>query len=264
MLAKCRTLKKRLFSLFLPALIFSTPLHAVSLKDIDDLLERGSYQRAYVEMLEMKQKKSSAKLLYKMGQTLEKLQDFPTAMIYYQEIISSFPGTVQEVRAKKRLSNYFLLYKDEDLYTFHARVEKFLKRGLEELDKKNYHKAILYFKQALDRRRDLYLIHFNLGIAYFELQKLNPEKDEYLHLAIRYYLKATSIRPSAKAYNNLACIFAMQADEGLAHVYFRKAMEASTEPMQMSGLVRVIAENLDYFSNNEDTQKLKILRELLP
>jgi tetratricopeptide (TPR) repeat protein len=264
MLAKCRTIKIRLFSLLFPALILSTPLHAISLKNIDDLIERGSYQRAYVEMLEMKQKKSTARLLYKLGQTLEKLQDFPTAMIYYQEVVSSFPGSVEEVRAKLRLSNYFSLYKDEDLYTFHTRVELFLNRGLKELAKKNYHKAILYLKQALDRRRDLYLIHFNLGVAYFELQKLNPEKEEYLHLAIRYYLGATSIRPSAKAFNNLACIFAMQADEVLAHVYFRKALTQATEPMKMSGILRVIAENLDYFSNNESTQKLKILRELLP
>jgi len=227
------------------------------------LIERGSYELAYVRMLELKKKKPSSFLLFTIAETLEKLQDYPSAMIHYQELIQTYPGSIYEAKARQKLISYFGTYQEDDVYSFKTKVETHLNKGKEKIEEKSFHEAIVHLLKAHHQHGNHYLTSFYLGYAYYELYKTNPKMDNYLDRSIRFYLDAIGSRQSPKAYNNLACIFAGEQDEILAHVYFRRALETATAPIEMPGLVKSIQENLDFYSNERQTRKLQILRELM-
>ena len=235
----------------------------ISIPEVDHLIERGSYELAYSRMLELKNKKPSSKLLFKIAQTLEKLQDYPSAMIHYQELIQTYPGSLYEGKSREKLVAYFGMYRESDVYTFNTKIETHMYKGVDKLKEKDFHQAIIHLRQALNQRGGHYLINFYLGFAYFELFQTNPKMADYLNQAIRFYLNAISSRQSPKAYNNLACIFAGEQDEVLAHVYFRRALETASSPIRLEGLIKVIQENLDYFSSERKTRDLQVLRELM-
>ena len=211
----------------------------------------------------MKAKKTSPLLIFTIAQTLEKMQDYASAMIHYQDLMQSFPGSIHESEAREKRKHYFGSYQEEDIYSFKIKIETHLNKGVEKIEEKNFHEGIVHLLRAHNLHGKHYLTSFYLGYAYYALYQTNPKMVDYLDRAIRFYLDAISSRQSPKAYNNLACIFAGQEDEILAHVYFRRALETATKPMEMPGLVKAIQENLDFFSNERKTRKLQFLRELM-
>ena len=75
---------------------------------------------------------------------------------------------------------------------------------------------------------------------------------------------AARAEESPKVYNNLACIFASKGDEILSHLYFKKALKAASYPIKITGLYKLIEENLDYWANHATTKGMDLLRELNP
>lgn len=237
---------------------YSTP------EEIRTLKASGNYQLAFMKMLQLQKKQPTAQLLFDMAELLETMQDYTMAMMYYQELISSYPGNDLEAKAKQRLRYYFDWYRDKDTYSFREEVVTYLDKGNDALNSKDFHKAILYFKQGLELKSNMYLLNFNMAYAYYELYKLYARNTEYQQNAIRYYIKAVRVTPSAKAFNNLACIFAEQGDEILSHLYFKKAIDAASAPVKLTGIIKLIRENMDYFTGNSQLDGLNLLRELLP
>lgn len=248
----------------LSCLLLITPKINASPEEIKTLKASGNYPQAFLKMLQLQKKQPTAQLLFDMAQLLETMQDYSMAMMYYQELITSYPGNELEAQAKQRLIYYFDWYRDKDTYAFREEVVTYLDKGNQALKEKEFHKAILYYKQGLELKSNMYLLNFNMAFSYYELFKLYPRNLEYQTNAIRHYIKAIRVSPSAKAFNNLACIFAEQGDEILSHLYFKKAIEAASTPLKLSGIIKLIQENMDYFTGNSQLSGLNVLRELLP
>lgn len=255
---------KQLSFLLLCSFNFVSTISAVSTDEIKTLKASGNYQQAFMKMLELQKKQPTDQLLFDMAQLLETMQDYTMAMLYYQELINTYPGSELEAPAKQRLSYYFDWYRDKDTYSYREEVVTYLEKGDNALSQQEFHKAVLYYKQGLELRSNMYLLNFNLAYAYYELFQLYPRNEEYQENAIRHYIKAVRTTPSSKAFNNLACIFAEQGDEILAHLYFKKAIDAATEPVKLTGILKLINENMDYFTGNSQLSGLNLLRELLP
>lgn len=255
---------KQLSYFFLSSFLLVSIIPAGATDEIKSLKASGNYQQAFMKMMELQKKQPTDQLLFDMAQMLETMQDYTMAMLYYQELINTYPGSELEAPAKQRLSYYFEWYRDKDTYSYREEVVTYLDKGDRALDKQEFHKAVLYYKQGLELRSNMYLLNFNLAFAYYELFQLYPRNAEYKENAIRHYIKAARVTTSAKAFNNLACIFAEQGDEILAHLYFKKAIDAANNPVKLNGILKLINENMDYFTGNSQLSGLNLLRELLP
>ena len=83
---------KQLSFLLLCSFNLISTISAVSTDEIKTLKASGNYQQAFMKMLELQKKQPTDQLLFDMAQLLETMQDYTMAMLYYQELINTYPG----------------------------------------------------------------------------------------------------------------------------------------------------------------------------
>lgn len=239
-------------------------LQAANIEDVQSLEQSGNYQEAFLKMIEIRKRRPTPQLIWQMAELLEKMQDYSMAIFYYQDLVTTYPGSEYEEAAKRKLSEYFEFYKGKDVYRFREKVEHHIDEGLEAMFDEDYHRAILHLKMARQLRKNHYITNFNLGYSYYELYRDFPKAGTYEELAVKYYNDAARSVSSPKVLNNLACIYAQRGDDILAHLFFKKAIDSATEPIELPGIKDLIIENMDYFASQGGEQGLTLLKELLP
>jgi tetratricopeptide (TPR) repeat protein len=210
-------------------------------------------------MLSLNQKKPSALLLRQMAEIQEKLQNFPIAAVYYEEILKRYPDSKHEPVARARLKQFFQSYTESDMLILKQHAESDLTKGIQALEQKSYHKAIVLLKQGLQKQPNNYLLLFYLGLTYYEYYENFKPIESYRNRAINALWKAANITASPKVYNNLACIFAKKNDLVFAYRFFQKAKKAANLP----ALKRIIEENESSFVNNRNEAEYRFLKESL-
>ena len=84
-----------------------------------------------------------------MAQLLETMQDYTMAMLYYQELINTYPGSELEAPSKQRLSYYFDWYRDKDTYSYREEVVTYLEKGDDALSRQDFIKQFCITSKAL-------------------------------------------------------------------------------------------------------------------
>ena len=99
-----------------------------------------------------------------------------------------------------------------------AKVKKLLLTGLRFYLDKDFDKAIAVFNKIIDKHRDHFEAHYNLGNAYFRMKDFDKAEHEYL--------KVIEIDPSfTDAHENLGVIYANRKDFKKAIQIWKKILE---------------------------------------
>lgn len=233
---------------------------SAELEKVNIIISSGDYQQAFLKLMELNQQESAPALLCKMAEIMEKMQNFAMSAVYYEQLLTKFPHSDYEERAKNILSRYYIDYDDHDLFTLNADADSFLEKGLQELQAGDLHRAILMFKKGILQHSAHYLLNFYLGQAYYDYYcRFGQSQARYLDLALSSFLNAARVNPSAKVFHNMACIFAELGDGVMAANYFQRAITMADTPALKAYMVA----NERNFLLRTDAREYRFLQEMI-
>jgi len=146
------------------------------------------------------------------------------------------------------------LYKD---YPKSEKVKKALKEVLfaygghlnDEFEMEHF-KAAQCFKRIIEIDPSDYRAHYNLGIAYFEMERFDEALDSCN--------KALEIKPDYKhCYYNIGLIYETKEDFKKAQDYYQKALEIDPKYGYAFQAVRDIEQKLEGLKKNQSKEKIK-------
>ncbi|MCJ8344608.1 hypothetical protein MJH12_03635, partial [bacterium] len=154
-------------------------------KDIQILIQRGEYKKAFLKMLKLRKKDPTIDLVYEMAKTLEKMQSFNLALFYYQDLATNATSKELINIAKTKIRQYYKLYSEEDVTQEKANTSSHLDLGLKSLKDGNFHQATIHFLLGKEQQQQNFLLHFWLGFSYYKIYLKLNKKSEYLNAAIQ-------------------------------------------------------------------------------
>ncbi|MBW7877287.1 MAG: hypothetical protein H3C47_15020 [Candidatus Cloacimonetes bacterium] len=221
-----------------------------------ELKRGGRYSEALDVLMEKRSDHYSSEWIQEVAEILERMQNDSMAAFYYQEMLNNFPDSKYAESAKEKLKGLIQNYKDSDLTSLSIDLEGPLSEGQSALKNQDYHAAILHLLRAHSIKPDDHYTLFLLGSSYYGLHLQTGQK-LYVNRAIDQYRKASYLYPSAKTFNNLACLLARQKDIIMARYYFEKAIKSAEVP----GLKRSIEANLKTFEKGQERELVFLLME---
>lgn len=219
--------------------------------------QEGRYEDAVIELLETKKRKTSDELLLLLAKAMERLENPSLEAVYWQELLSQFPESIHVPIARLRLKNLIELYLSEDFLELTVDVETSLEQGILEGRNGEHDAAILWLLKSLRLKPDSSSAHFWLGWNYHHLYQSRPSQTSYRELAMVHYRRSSSIIPSSRSLNNLACLLAQEEDPIMARYYFDKALEVAATP----GIREAVAANRNGFSSRTNALRYRLLQE---
>jgi tetratricopeptide (TPR) repeat protein len=230
------------------------------MKKIEQTLGSGEYQQAFMELMDLNGKESTAEIVFKMGETMEKMQNFAMAAVYYEELLTKFPGSEYDDKARRNLSRYYVNYDGTDLLSVGSEAGIMLEKGLKAFEEGDLHRALLMLKKGLLQHTNHYLLNFHLGRVYYDYyRKFGQRQARYLDLSLSAFMRAARLNPSAKVYHNMACVFAEQGDSVMAARYFQRASSAADTP----ALKALIVKSERNFLLRTESGEYRFLQEMI-
>ncbi len=242
--------------IFSLALTIYCDLESSPLAEALELKRGGRYSEALDALMEKRADHYASEWIAEVAEILERMQNDPMAAFYYQEMLNNFPDSKHAEAAKEKLKGLIQNYKDSDLTSLSIDLESPLSEGQIALKNQDYHPAILHLLRAHSIKPDDHYTLFLLGSAYYGLH-LQTGQTLYVNRAIDQYRRASYLFPSAKTFNNLACLLAKQKDIIMARYYFEKALRNAEVP----GLKRSIEANLKTFEKGQERELVFLLME---
>lgn len=125
--------------------------------------------------------------------------------------------------------------------------EAYYTKGLESYSKKKYQDAVTYFKNALTKKNIQHKIHYNLALAFQQLNKNEEAIEEYLVFLEHFPYDYSGLF-------NLGLIYYNQKDYVNAETYFERSYAIKCEESNVRALTKA-------YLHNEDLQKVLRLSE---
>lgn len=219
--------------------------------------QEGRYEDTVIELLKTKKRKTSDELLFLLAKAMERLESPSLEAVYWQELLSQFPESPYVPSARVRLKNLVELYLSEDFLELTVDVETSLEQGIQEGKNREHDAAILWLLKSLSLKPDSSSAHFWLGWNYHHLYQFRPSQTGYRELAMIHYRRSSSIIPSSRSLNNLACLLAQAEDPIMARYYFDKALEVAATP----GIREAVAANRNSFASRTNALRYQLLQE---
>ncbi len=136
------------------------------------------------------------------------------------------------------LSKIKTFIKDKFLVAKKNTFEAFYNSGIDSFNRKDYDKAIKFFKQALEQEHVRPQVHYNIGLTYQSMKDYD--------LAVASYKKFLEAKPEDyDGLYNIALAYYKLDNHSKAVEYFKKCLETKSEDEVIKALVKA------YLGNNE-------------